>query len=52
MATMMAIFEFQLKSILANFYLVVTRMLPTKFQVNWPFYSEEKVQGGSNSDRE
>ena len=41
MAPMMAIFEFQMKSILANFYLAVTRLLPTKFQVNWPFYSEK-----------
>ena len=30
-------FGFPIKMILAIFYLQVTPMLPTKFQVNWPF---------------
>ena len=33
---------FPIGTILAIFYLQVTSMLPTKFQVNWPFKSEEE----------
>ena len=38
---MVAILAFQVK-ILAILDLQVTPMLPSKFQVNWPFSSEEK----------
>ena len=35
---------FQIGTILANFDLQVTPMLPTKFQVNWSFGSGEEVK--------
>ena len=35
------------RTILAIFDLHITRSLPTKFQVNWPFHSGEEVK---NSD--
>ena len=40
MAAMVAILDFDGR-ILAIFDLHVTPMLPTKFQINWPFGSEE-----------
>ena len=36
-------------TILAIFYLQVTLMLPTKFQVNWPFGSGEEVKNRFSS---
>ena len=36
--------EFQIRMILAIFYLQVTLMLPTKFRVNWPFGSGEETK--------
>ena len=39
---MAAILDFQSKIILAIFYRQVIQMLPTKFQVNWPFGSGEQ----------
>ena len=35
---------FQIGTILANFDLQVSPMLPTKFQLNWPFGSGEEVK--------
>ena len=35
---------FQIGTILADFNLQVTLMLPTKFQVNWPFDSGEEAK--------
>ena len=35
---------FLIKTILAMFYLQVPQILPTKFQVNWPFYSGKKFK--------
>ena len=35
---------FPIRTILAIFDLQVTLMLPTKFQVNWPFSSEEEAK--------
>ena len=35
---------FPIGTILANFYLPVTPMLPTKFSVNWPFGSGEEAK--------
>ena len=35
---------FPIRTILAIFYLQVTRMLPSKFQINWPFVSEEEAK--------
>ena len=35
---------FPIRTILAVFYLQVTPMLPTKFQVNWPFSSGEEAK--------
>ena len=35
---------FSIETILATFNLQVTPILPTKFQVNWPFGSRERVQ--------
>ena len=34
--------EFQIRTILAIFYLQAAPLFPTKFQVSWPFGSEEK----------
>ena len=39
MVAMAAIFDFPIRVILAIFDLQVTRMLPTKFQLNWLFGS-------------
>ena len=44
MATMAAILDFPIRTFLATFDLPVTPMLPTKFQVNWPFGSGEEVK--------
>ena len=44
MATMVPILDFRSGTILANFDLQVTQMLPTKFQVNWPFGSGEEAK--------
>ena len=35
---------YSIGAILATFYLQVTPMLPTKFHVNWPFFSGEEVK--------
>ena len=37
----LAAIGFPIKTILTIFDLLVSLMLPTKFQVNWPFVSEE-----------
>ena len=54
MGAMPAILDFQSEPILAIFDLQVTLMLPTKFQVNWPFSSGKKrktlFQDGGNGD--
>ena len=39
---------FQLERFLAIFDLQVTSMIPTKFQVNWPFGSEEVKKMAAN----
>ena len=41
---MVAILDFESKTILSIFYLQVARILPTKFRANWSFGSEEEVQ--------
>ena len=41
MAAMVATLDFQLELFYYFFDLQVTLMLPTKFQVNWPFGSEK-----------
>ena len=40
----MAIFVFQIRIILAVFDLQFAKILPTKFEVNWPFGSGEEAQ--------
>ena len=42
--------EFLIGKILAIFYLQVTPMFPTKFQVNWPFGSVEEAKNRFSSN--
>ena len=44
MAAMVAILDFSLEPLFAILDLQVTLMLPTKFQVNWPFISGEEAK--------
>ena len=44
MATMAAILDFQMERFKLFFYLKVTPILPTKFQVKWPFRSGEEAK--------
>ena len=37
---------FPIRTVLATFDVQVTLMLPTKFQVNWPFVSGEEAKNG------
>ena len=44
MAATAVILDFRTERFLAIFDLQVTRMLPAKFQVNWPFVSGEEAK--------